>query len=66
MMTQGWTVWCDSAETRGRGCCAMDQVSGSRSSAAKEFKRSGWKRLRNGKWLCPECAVNSKSTTSTS
>lgn len=41
------TVMCATCET-------WDQVSGSASSAAREFKRSGWKKTSLG-WVCPGC-----------
>ena len=47
LMTQQWTVWCIS-------CHNFDQISGSKSSAKREFKKSGWF-LLNKKWICPRC-----------
>lgn len=55
-MIQGWTVWCDGKGPKG-DCCAMDQVSGTKSRAAKEFKKSGWQQTRKRGWLCPDCAL---------
>jgi len=60
-MYQGWTVLCDSHQfvKRAYECCASDQISGTKSKAAAEFKKSRWKRVRYGKtvfWLCPQCA----------
>ena len=46
-MTQGWTVWCDT-------CAKWDQVSGTKATAAREFRASGWKK-KGGKWECRDC-----------
>jgi hypothetical protein len=48
-MTQQWTVWCCD-------CTAWEMISGSKSSAVKEFKQMGWIKQRTT-WLCSTCAV---------
>lgn len=66
MMHQSWYVLCDAPgyvkDGRDYKCCAMDEVSGSKSSAAKEFKKSGWKRLKGGQWMCPDCVKKEVTT----
>lgn len=49
-MTTQQTVWC--------GYCKQhDTVSGSKKSAAEEFRKCGWSKT-GGKWLCPDCTLN--------
>jgi invasion protein IalB len=60
MMHQGWTVLCDAPPyvegDKQRCCFETDQTSGSKRSAAKDFEISGWRRISDNKWLCPDCA----------
>mgnify|MGYP007031429481 CR=1 FL=1 len=54
MMRMGWTVSCDTVEVDGYLCCDVDQISGTKKNAKKEFIKSGWE-CRKGKWRCPSC-----------
>ena len=53
IMTQQWTVWCGGG-SNGISCFQWEQVSGTKKSAANDFKQQGWKRYR-GVWFCPKC-----------
>jgi hypothetical protein len=57
MMRQIWGVICDSDTDSPKGyeCCATDEITGTKSRAKKEFKKSGWT-FKKGKSFCPMCS----------